>query len=90
MGVPTQEELQIALEEAVRMREQGEDPHHLAKTLLNHHFQMGKLEKVLHAAELYMHSGHAGSEHAALVRAIAAAKKARSDSDDHAELEFGL
>ena len=90
MGVPTNEELQTALEEAARMREKGNDPHFLAKVLLNHHFQMQKLEKVMHAAELYMHSGHAGTEHAALIRAIETAKKAKSDSNDHEELDFGL
>lgn len=90
MGVPTKDELQEALEEAARMREHDEDPHHLAKTLLNHHYQLQKLEKVIHAAELYMHSGHAGTEHAALIRAIEAAKKAKSDSNDHGELDFGL
>ncbi|WP_455198954.1 hypothetical protein [Kaarinaea lacus] len=90
MGVPTEEELQQALEEAGRMREQGEDPHHLAKTLLNHHYQIEMLEKVLRAAELYIHSGHAGTEHAALIRAIEGAKKARSDSGDHEQLDYGL
>jgi len=90
MGVPTQDELKEALEEAARMREQDEDPQHLAKALLNHHYQLQKLEKVLHAAELYMHSGQAGTEHAALMRAIEAAKKARSNSDDHEELDFSL
>lgn len=90
MGVPTQDELQEALNEAARMREQGDDPHHLAKTLLNHHYQIEKLDKVLRAAELYMHSGHAGTEHAALIRAIEAAKKARSDTEDHEQLDYGL
>lgn len=90
MGVPTQDELNKALEEAARMREQGDDPHHLAKSLLNQHYQLEKLEKVLQAAELYMHSGHAGTEHAALVRAIATAKKAKSDTEDHEQLDYGL
>lgn len=90
MGVPTQEELEHALEEAGRMREQGDDPHHLAKSLLNQHYQVEKLEKVLRAAELYMHSGHAGTEHAKLTRAIEAAKKAQSDTGDHEQLDYGL
>jgi len=90
MGVPTNEELQTALEEAARMREQDDDPLYLAKVLLNHHYQLQKLEKVLRAAELYMHSGQAGTEHAALMRAIEVAKRARSDSGDHEVLDFGL
>ena len=36
MGRPSKEELASALAEAGRMREQGEDPHHVAKCLLNH------------------------------------------------------
>jgi len=35
MGMPTEEELREALSEEARMREQGEDPHHIAKALLN-------------------------------------------------------
>ena len=35
MGMPTEAELREALAEAARMREQGEDRHHLAKALLN-------------------------------------------------------
>lgn len=90
MGVPTEEELQTALQKAASMREEDNDPHYLAKVLLNHHYQLGKLDKVLHAAELYMHSGHAGQEHAALLRAIEDAKRAKSDSNDKGELDFGL
>lgn len=90
MGVPSKEELDSALKEAARMREQGEDPHHLAKTLLNHNYRIETLEKVLHAAELFMHSGQAGHEHSQLVRAIEAAKKASSDSSDSDVLDYGL
>jgi hypothetical protein len=90
MGVPTQEELQTALQEAASMREQDRDPHYLAKVLLNHHYQLEKLNKVLEAAELYLHSGHAGHEHAELMRAIEDAKRAKSDTGDHNELDFGL
>lgn len=90
MGVPTQDELTQALEEAVRMREHGDDPHHLAKVLLNHNHRLGKLERVLKAAELYMHSGHAGKEHADLMRAIEAAKYASSNTADHDQLDYGL
>ena len=70
MGVPSKEELDTALKEAIRMREQGDDPHHLAKAFLNHNYRIEVLEKVLHAAELYMHSGQGGQEHSQLVRAI--------------------
>jgi hypothetical protein len=90
MGVPTKEELQSALQEAARMREQGEDPHHIAKALLNHNFRIDKLEKVMHAAELYFRSGNASQEHTKLVQAIEAAKYAGSNTADHDELDYGL
>ena len=90
MGVPTAEELQTALQEAARMREQGDDPHHIAKALLNHNYRIEKLEKVMHAAELYMRSGEGGHEHAELVRSIKAAKYASTSTADRDELDYGL
>lgn len=90
MGVPSKEELETALTEAARMREQGEDPHYLAKVLLNHNYRIDNLEKVLRAAELYLHSGHSSQEHSQLVRAIEAAKKAGSNSNDSQTLDYGL
>lgn len=70
MGKPTQQELAGALQEAQRMREQGEDPHCVAKALLNLNYQSGFLVNVLQAAENYLQSGMAEREHAELVRAI--------------------
>lgn len=90
MGVPTEQELEQALTEAARLREQGEDTHHLAKALLNHHYRIEQLEKVLHAAEVYLHSGHGGREHGLLLRAIETAKQTSTDSDLHNELDYGL
>jgi hypothetical protein len=90
MGVPSKEELDCALKEAIRMREQGEDPYYLAKSLLNHNYRIDTLEKVLHAAELYLQSGQAGHEHGQLVLAIEAAKRAKADSNDSDVLDYGL
>ena len=70
MGKPTDEEMEIALAEAARMREQGEDPHFLAKTLLNLNYRIKYLEDVMRAAELYTHSGMGSTEHLKLVSAI--------------------
>ena len=78
MGKPTESELKSALEEAARMREQGEDPHFIAKALLNLNYRMKYLENVLHAAELYNHSGQSAIEHQRLLAAI----KAYHDSDE--------
>ena len=90
MGVPSKEELETALNEAARMREQGEDPHYLAKVLLNHNYRIEMLEKVVYAAELYLHSGHGGHEHSQLMNAIKAAKQTDSDTSDGKSLDFGL
>jgi len=73
MGKPTKEELKIALEEAGRMREQGEDPHFIAKSLLNLNYRMGFLEKVMRATEVYLR-GEGGHEHSVLLRTIEEAK----------------
>ena len=78
MGKPTEEEFAEALKEAQRMREQGEDPHHVAKALLNLNYQNSFLGGVLQAAENYLNSGMAEREHTLLLRAI---EKAREVDD---------
>lgn len=78
MGKPTEEELGEALKEAQRMREQGEDPHHVAKALLNLDYRNGFLNSVMRAAENYLNSGMAEREHTQLVKAI---EKAREVDD---------
>lgn len=90
MGMPTAEELNEALSEAGRMREQGEDPHHIAKALLNLNYQNEQLKHVLAAAELYLHSGMAVTEHQKLKRAIEQARVAieRTGAIEHES--FGL
>jgi len=90
MGMPTEEELEEALREAAQMREQGEDPHYVAKSLLNLHYQVEQLERVLTAAELYLHSGMAITEHQRLKKAIEDARRAiRRSAGEDAE-SFGL
>jgi hypothetical protein len=84
MAKPTEQELAAALEEAQRMREGGEDPHCVAKALLNLHYQSGFLISVLHAAEKYLQSGLAEREHAELIRAIDKFR-AVDDIDAHRE-----
>jgi L-fucose isomerase-like protein len=76
MAMPTEEELKIALAEAGRMREQGEDPYHIAKALLNSHYQQEQLRKVLKAVEQYFHSGMAVQEHQKLRQAMDKARVA--------------
>jgi len=76
MGKPTEEELNTALAEAARMREQGEDPCFVAKSLLNLNYRLGHLEHVLQAAERYLHSGLAEHNHAELIKSIETFKRA--------------
>lgn len=75
MGKPTQAELDRALETAVIMREQGKDDDFLAKSLLNHHWRLQKLERIVEAAKIYLHSGESATEHAKLIKAIEAYEK---------------
>lgn len=89
MGVPHKDELEAALKEARRMREQREDPHHIAKALLNFHYRYGLMEKVVSAARHFMHSGLGPHQHAVLVRAIEAVEKASAQSSRE-DKDFGL
>lgn len=81
MGLPTPQELQHALETAAKMREQGEDPDYLAKSLLNLNYRYGLMEQVLKHAKLYLFSGESPQEHALLVKAIEKLEQAQGPSD---------
>ena len=80
MPKPTPEQLKEALAEAVRMREQGEDPHFVARTLLNLNYRGRYLEKVCETAERYLNTGLEPGLHSELVKAIAAYKEADARS----------
>jgi hypothetical protein len=90
MGKPTHEELEEALREAKRRREQGEDAHHLGKAVLDLHYQNGFLRGVLRAAENYLHSGMAETEHTQLVKAIEKARLADDVSAHREQSALGL
>lgn len=90
MGMPTEEELKTALAEAARMREQGEDPHHIAKALLNCHYRVGQLEKVMQAVELYFRSGMAIHEHQELQKALERARYNIDRTAGREEQKWGL
>lgn len=81
MGKPTEQELQHALETAAKMRESGQDPDFLAKSLLNLNYRFELVMKVLTQTKRYLHSGESPQEHAHLVRVIEKAEAA-NDSDD--------
>lgn len=83
MGRPTEEELAQALQEAGRMREQGEDPHFVAKSLLNHNYRLTYLLQLYHQLEHYFHAGQADSEHTRLIKLM---EKVRQE-ERHAGLD---
>ena len=76
MSKPTPEEMQTALTEAARLREQRKDDFYLGKALLNLNYRLGFLEDVLDKADLYLHSGEGAFEHSELVKSIERAREA--------------
>jgi len=76
MGRPSKEELAQALAEAGRMRETNQDPHFVAKALLNHDYRLKLLEQLHEAVEHYFRSGQGDLEHAKLTRIL---EKIRSE-----------
>lgn len=72
------------------MREQGDDPHHIAKALLNLNYRVKSLEKVLEAAELFYRSGQSVTEHQKLKKAIGDARAAIERSGGIERERFGL
>lgn len=90
MAKPTEQELAEALALAKRMREQGKDPHFLAKSLLSHHYRLGYLEDVLRAVERYLHSGMAEEEHRRLLKTLEQARRAEARTANQSSNELGL
>ena len=90
MSRPTAEELAEALAEAGRMREHDEDPHHVAKALLNHNYRIQYMEAVLEAAKHYLHSGNGPHEHTVLLKAIDKADAANRMLGTEPEGKIGL
>lgn len=71
---PTSAEIENALKTARTMRERGEDPDYLAKTLLYLFRRDEMLEKVLEHLELFLRFGLPVGEHMKLVRLVEEAK----------------
>lgn len=90
MPKPTEEELQIALNTAIQMRENMDDPFFVGKTLLNHNYRIKYLEEVLRAADRYMNMGMAEHERSVLLRTIDKAKDAESHTAQQERESFGL
>lgn len=81
MGKPSDEQLKHALEKAAEMREHGEDPDFIAKSLLNLNYRFGVWQKVIDATKRYLHSGQGSTEHARLVSAMREAERIEAESE---------
>ena len=90
MPKPTDEELELAIQTAVQMRENNDDPHKLAKCLLSHNYRMKHLEEVLTIADRYFNMGMSERERSHLIRAIEKAKNAESYTSQTVRGRFGL
>lgn len=86
---PSADELNEALAEAERLRAGGADAHHLAKTVLYQHERLHHLEEVRRLAERLMNFGQDEHDHALLVRALDAARRAEERAGTEAR-DFGL
>ncbi len=84
MGRPTEEELNTALIEAARLREQGEDTFFMGKSLLNLNYRLQSLERVMEKSKRFLHSGLSARENTELKIAIEKAEKAcRGEVEDN-------
>jgi hypothetical protein len=79
MGKPSTHELRHALDRAIEMRESGNDPDFLAKSLLNLHYRLLKAEKAVDAARRYLHAGQSPTEHRELLLAVQESERAGQD-----------
>lgn len=87
---PTREELHAALAEAEQVRERGEDPHFLAKSLLYLYQRNEDLEQILAHLERYLEFGLPVEEHVRLEKLIEAAKLRESLAIGEGAGKFGL
>ena len=88
MSRPTPEELDIALQEAARMREAGQDPYFMGKSLMNLNYRIHYLERVLYSAKEFIHTGLAPQQETDLMRAIEKAEKISEFVTDEEENNF--
>ncbi|WP_210396148.1 hypothetical protein [Motiliproteus sediminis] len=89
MGTPTKYELQRALARAAHLRESGQDCYFIGKALLNGHYRLEHLEKVLALTETYLKFGQDEQEHGRLLKAIAEYHRLCERGEPEAE-GFGL
>ena len=90
MSKPTDDELKTALRRAMIMKENGQDPEFLAKSLLNHHYRLQYLLDLLFEADRYLNHGMADREHTKLLALIEKAKTAEAQIAKIDHYDFGL
>jgi len=90
MSKPTDEELEMAINTAVAMLKNNDDPFNLAKCLLSHNLRMKHLEEVLTLADRYFNMGTSEWEPALLIRAIEKAKNVELYTSPEKQEKFGL
>lgn len=90
MSKPTDTELKTALRRAMIMKESGEDPDFLAKSLLNHHYRLNYLLELLFATDRYLNHGMADHEHTELLSLIEKIKTAEDQVAKIEHYDFGL
>lgn len=90
MGMLSDEEMKAALAEAGRMRETGQDPHQLARALLNLNYQNTHYKHLVEALEHYLHSGMATLELQRLRVSLEKTKDAIARSGHIEDEKWGL
>lgn len=90
MSKPSAEELKTALRRAMIMKERGQDPDFLAKSLLNTQYRLPYLLDVLFAADLYLNHGMGDRDHTKLLSLIEKAKRKEEKIAKIEHYDFGL
>jgi hypothetical protein len=81
MGKPSESEFEQALIAAGKMREHGDDPDFIAKSLLSLNYRFEVWQKVVIATKQYLHSGQNTAEHSRLIKTLHEAE--RLDEPNH-------
>ncbi len=90
MSKPTDAELATAIRAAIEMKEHDDDPHFIARSLLNLQFRMRFYEELLKLADLYLNHGQSESDHMQLLRHINKLKEIELRSAKMDIEDFGL
>jgi len=88
MGKPTVDEFNQAIARAKEMRERGDDPDYLAKSLLSLNYRFDQWQKVVKALKNYLRSGMGTTEHARLIKILHEVEAL--ENEGNTDPEFGL